>query len=78
MTKQFCDKCGAEASNAFTEVTEKVGEWRSFNLRTIFEMIEEPAPCGSIGLSNPRISPADICRGCQIAMIESLLTKLKP
>jgi len=77
MTKTFCDKCGTEASRSYLDVGLKFGERKRFQLRAIFELIEEPAPCGSLGLSSARTSPADICSSCQLELVELLKQKLK-
>lgn len=76
MTRNFCDKCGSEALSSYSDVTEKIGERREFQLRAIFELVEEPAPCGSIGLSNKRTSAADICRNCQLELLNKLTLKI--
>lgn len=72
MTKTFCDKCGAEALSPTQSVSEKIGERTRFQLRAIFETVQQPAPCGSVGLASDRTSPADICRECQLKLINSL------
>ncbi len=76
MTRNFCDKCGAEALSSYSDVTEKIGERREFQLRAVFELVEEPVPCGSIGLSNKRTSAADICRNCQFELLNKLILKI--
>jgi len=76
MTRNFCDKCGAEALSSYSDVTEKIGERREFQLRVIFELVEEPSPCGSIGLSSKRTGAADICRNCQLELLNKIMLKI--
>ena len=76
MIKRFCEKCSAQASDPVSCATLKIGERVEFQMRCIFELVEEPAPCGSLGLSSPRISTADICVSCQIELLETLRRKI--
>jgi len=76
MTKHFCDDCGGPVTSTRTDAETKIDDRKSFRLSTVFELVEKPSPCGSIGLSSDRVSSADICNGCMCALLNKLIHTL--
>lgn len=76
MTRHFCDRCGSEAAHPYLEVSVKFEKRTKLQLRAIFELVTEPSSGGSLGLLSATTITADICRTCQIELVEALKLKI--
>jgi hypothetical protein len=77
MTKTFCDRCGCEATKPYQDTSMQLVSGKKFQLRAIFELVTEPSPCGSLGLSSSTTTSADICATCQVLLLDVLKTNIK-